>query len=135
MTITYRRHAYYHETDQMGVIHHANYVKWLEESRIHFLNEIGLSYKKMEDDGIISPITAINVEYKNPVHFDEDVDIEAGILEYTGVKLTIGYTLRVGDKVVCKAESKHCFIKDGSIISLKRDYKEFHEVLMKAKEE
>ena len=45
---TYRRRAYYHETDQMGLIHHSNYLKWMEEGRIAFLDEMGLSYKEME---------------------------------------------------------------------------------------
>ena len=73
--ITYERKAYYHETDQMGVIHHSNYFRWLEEARVYFLDELGLSYKHMEEIGIISPVVSIAAEYKKPVKFDEIVNI------------------------------------------------------------
>ena len=44
-TYTYYRKAQYHETDQMGIIHHSNYVKWMEEARIGYMNQMGFSYK------------------------------------------------------------------------------------------
>ena len=65
---TYTRTAQYHETDQMGVIHHANYLKWMEEARIAFLDSVGLSYRGVEQGGIVSPVTAVTVEYKRPVY-------------------------------------------------------------------
>ena len=49
---TYSRKAHYHETDQMGVVHHANYPKWMEEARVAFLDEMGLSYRAMEEAGV-----------------------------------------------------------------------------------
>ena len=45
-TYTYCRKAQYHETDQMGIIHHSNYVKWMEEARIGYMNQMGFSYTK-----------------------------------------------------------------------------------------
>ena len=50
----YQRRPQYHETDQMGIIHHANYIKWMEEARIAFLAEIGFPYEAMEADGLVS---------------------------------------------------------------------------------
>ena len=46
-TYTYYRKAQYHETDQMGIIHHSNYVKWMEEARIGYMSRMGFSYKKV----------------------------------------------------------------------------------------
>ena len=51
----YRRKAQYHETDQMGIIHHSNYVKWMEEARIDFMKEMGFGYGEVEKRGIVSP--------------------------------------------------------------------------------
>jgi YbgC/YbaW family acyl-CoA thioester hydrolase len=52
-TYTYYRKAQYHETDQMGIIHHSNYVKWMEEARIGYMSRMGFSYKKVEELGVI----------------------------------------------------------------------------------
>ena len=69
---TYIRRAQYHETDQMGIIHHSNYVKWMEEARIRFLEEMGIDYRRLEESGIISPIVGISVQYKKTVRFDDE---------------------------------------------------------------
>lgn len=125
--ITYKRKAYYHETDQMGVIHHSNYFRWLEEARIHFLDELGLSYKHMEEIGIISPVVSIGAEYKKPVKFDDNVIITIRITRYTGIKLELEYEIRDEEtnEIRIIANSKHCFIKGDSVISLKREYPDF----------
>ena len=48
----YKRRAQYHETDQMGIIHHSNYVKWMEEARVRFMDVLGLGYREMEEQGV-----------------------------------------------------------------------------------
>ena len=58
----YRRKAQYHKTDQMGIIHHSNYVKWMEEARMDLMDQMGLSYKQMEEMEIISPVLSIAVD-------------------------------------------------------------------------
>ncbi len=89
----YVRKARYHETDQMGFIHHSNYVKWMEEARVAFMDEIGFSYHKLEECGIVSPVTGISVEYKKPTGFDDVIEIGVTVKKYTGVKLEIAYTM------------------------------------------
>ena len=51
----YEHKVQYYETDKMGIVHHSNYIRWMEEARIDFLDQIGWNYKVMEDNGIISP--------------------------------------------------------------------------------
>ncbi len=128
--ITYERKAFYHETDQMGVIHHSNYFRWLEEARVYFLDKLGLSYKHMEEIGIISPVVSIAAEYKKPVKFDDVVIIYIRIAKYTGIKLELEYEIRdrSTNDLMVKAESKHCFIKNNSVISLKREYPSFDKI-------
>ena len=71
----YRRKAQYHETDQMGIIHHSNYVKWMEEARIDFMKEMGFGYGEVENRGIVSPVAGVSVSYKKRVLFDDMVEI------------------------------------------------------------
>lgn len=129
--MTYERKAFYHETDQMGVIHHSNYLRWLEEARIFFLDNLGLSYKKMEEIGIISPVVSIKLDYVKPVHFDDYVLIDMKVIKYTGVKMIFEYVIR--DKntndVMVRAESSHCFTDGKNVISFKREYPEYHKII------
>ena len=68
-TYTYYRKAQYHETDQMGIIHHSNYVKWMEEARIGYMSRMGFSYKKVEELGVISPVVEISVALSSIMEF------------------------------------------------------------------
>lgn len=120
---TYIRRAQYHETDQMGIIHHSNYVKWMEEARIRFLEEMGIDYRRLEESGIISPIVGISVQYKKTVRFDDEVHIGVYVKKYNGIRLELGYEMRdQADGVVCTtASSQSCFTKNGVIVSLKKE--------------
>ncbi len=129
----YERVAQYYETDQMKIIHHSNYVRWMEEARVFLMDQIGFGYEKMENMGIYSPVLAVTTEFKEMVHFQDRVRIECRIGEYTGLKLTIEYkmtNLNTGE-VCTLGESKHCFLTaDGSILSLKRSYPEIHQLIL-----
>ena len=129
--IIYERKAFYHETDQMGVIHHSNYLRWLEEARIYFLDSLGLSYKKLEEIGIISPVVSINIDYVKPVKFDDIVLIEMNVSKYTGVKMIFDYVIKdkLTGEVRVKATSSHCFTDGKSVISFKREKPELHKIL------
>ncbi|HIX72848.1 MAG TPA: acyl-CoA thioesterase [Candidatus Anaerobutyricum stercoripullorum] len=120
---TYIRRAQYHETDQMGIIHHSNYVKWMEEARIRFLEEMGIDYRRLEESGIISPIVGISVQYKKTVRFDDEVHIGVYVKKYNGIRLELGYEMRnQADGAVCTtASSQSCFTKNGVIVSLKKE--------------
>ena len=54
----------YYETDKMGVVHHSNYIRFLEEARCRLLDEIGYSYRQIEDDGLMIPVLEVNCKYK-----------------------------------------------------------------------
>lgn len=65
----YLHHVQYYETDRMGITHHSNYIRWMEEARVAFLEELGWGYEKLEDMGIVSPVTQAACEFKNRPHF------------------------------------------------------------------
>ena len=83
----------YYETDKMGVTHHSNYIRWMEEARIDFLDQVGLGYKKLEEDGIISPVIAVECSYKAPTTFDDEIEISVNVEEFKGVKLVVKYKM------------------------------------------
>lgn len=66
----------YAETDQMGVVHHANYALYLEIGRIEWLRKLGLSYKKMEEEGVALPVISLHVNYAKPIHYDELIKVK-----------------------------------------------------------
>lgn len=104
----------YYETDKMGVTHHSNYIRWMEEARIDFLDQIGFGYAKLEDDGIISPVIGVECDYKNSTTFDDTIEIKAEVEEFKGVKLIIKYTmfnLETGE-IILIGKTKHCFLNN-----------------------
>ncbi len=126
---TYERKAQYHETDQMGIIHHVNYIKWMEEARIGFLDELGIGYADIEKTGIVSPVVKLNVEYKRPVYFGDCIEVRVSVKNYTGIKLEMAYEFynKTRDELSAQASSLHCFTKDGRIVCIKKEMPELHE--------
>lgn len=126
----YQHKVQYYETDKMGIVHHSNYIRWMEEARIDFLSQIGWDYKKLEDMGIMSPVTTVECKYKVSTMFSDTVDIAVSIEEFKGVKLKLRYEMKKGETIVCEGYSEHCFLKeDGKLIHLKREYPEFYNTL------
>ena len=122
----------YYETDKMGVTHHSNYIRWMEDARVDFLNQIGFGYKKLEEEGIISPVIGVECDYKAPTYFDDEIEINVEVEEFKGVKLVIKYTMinTNNNEIVLTGKTKHCFIdKDNKPIILKKKYPKFDEKL------
>ena len=123
----YEHYVKYYETDQMWIVHHSNYIRWMEEARMDLMDQMGFSYKQMEDQEIISPVLSVQCEYKSMVRFGDTVVIETAIAGYNGIKLSVRY--RMTDKATGElrtiAASEHCFLdRNGKPISLKRSYPE-----------
>ena len=71
--------ARYYETDQMGIIHHANYIRWMEEARIDLMNQMGYPYRRFEEMGYLSPVLHAECEYKKSVKFNTRSSNPSGI--------------------------------------------------------
>lgn len=122
----------YYETDKMGVTHHSNYIRWMEEARVDFLSKIGFSYKKLEEMGAISPVIGVECEYKISTTFDDTVEIQVQVFEFKGVKLIFKYTMKdiITGKIVAEGKTKHCFVnKENKPIILKKEFPELAEKL------
>ena len=122
----YIRKVQYYETDMMGIVHHANYIHWMEEARIDFLNQLGFPYAEMEKRGVMSPVRAVSCSYKKPCSFDDEIAIAVSVAAFNGVVLTIGYAMRRGDELICSATSEHVFLnKSGGFVRLRREMSDF----------
>ena len=129
---SYRKKVQYYETDMMGMAHHANYIRWMEEARIEFLDQLGFPYARMEADGIISPVRAVSCQYKKPCTFGDTLSIAVTVDSVNGVVLTLGYDMtRESDgALICQARSEHVFMhREGGLLRMKRDMPEFSAVL------
>ncbi len=126
----YQRKINYYETDGMKVVHHSNYIRFLEEARIKLLDDIGIPYKKIEESGIMIPVLGINCTYKHPARFDDIIEVDVKIKDYTGVRLNVEYTItnKTTGLPVLVGETKHCFTDlDMKPISLKKVNPQIHE--------
>ncbi len=120
----------YYETDQMGVVHHSNYIRWFEEARIDYLEKTGMSYDAVEKKGIISPVVSLNCEYKSPARFGDTVFIVTCLKMVSGAKFCFGYEVYdlKSRKIRATGESRHCFLKDNKIISIKKENEKVFEL-------
>ena len=111
----YEHHAKYYETDQMG-----------------------LSYKQMEEMEIISPVLSVSCEYHSMVHFDDTVVIQTKLVKYNGIKMEVEYVMtdKETGELRTTARSSHCFLnRSGKPISLKRSYPELDTKFFEMKED
>ena len=127
----YRHIVQYYETDRMGIVHHSNYIRWMEEARVDFLDRIGFSYAAMESRGVVSPVRSLQCRYRRSCTFGDAVDIAVSIRDFNGVVLTIGYDMRsAAGETVCEATSEHVFLdREGRFIRMKRDMADFCQAI------
>lgn len=123
MEFMLERKINYYETDRMGVVHHSNYIRFLEEARCAWLEKLGMPFSVMEDNGVTIPVIGVNCKYKHHVTFGDVIVIKLFIKEYSGVRMTVGYEIieKETKKLVLEAETKHCFTnRDLKPINLKK---------------
>lgn len=130
----YEHKTQYYETDQMGIIHHSNYIRWFEEARTDVLEQLGMGYYEMERQGIIIPVLSVRCEYKSMTRYGDTVVIVPVMRFYNGVKMTLEYTVmdKATGEVRCVGETSHCFLnREGRPTSLKRSYTAIDEIFRK----
>ena len=105
----------YSDTDQMGYVHHNNYVKYYETARWELLDQIGIPYKEVEEKGYMLPVTRMNLKFVKPAFYDDELVIETQVKSLTGCKICFVYRLFNEDgQLVNKAEVTLTFIRKES---------------------
>ena len=128
----YTHKVNYYETDKMGITHHSNYIRFMEEARMNYLSEIGYPMTRLEEEGIASPVVSVTCEYRQPSTYSDEIEIEVVLEKYTGVKLFLSYTMRNSktNEIVATASSTHCFIdENGRPIAVRKRAPGFDAVL------
>ena len=87
----------YHHTDQMGIVHHSNYIKFFEVARTEWLRAIGLTYAEMERRGVMMPLVEVNVKYRQPAYYDELISVTAMVEELPMARMVFKYEIHGED--------------------------------------
>lgn len=93
MDIEVSLRAAYADTDQMGFVHHSNYLKYLENARWEAFRILGLTYKQIEDEGILMPVIDVNLRFIKPIYYDDEILIKMKINLMSPTKLNIEYEI------------------------------------------
>src|SRR5690625_1746875 len=86
--------VHYKATDQMGVVHHANYISWFEMGRTEMMRHLGIAYRDMEALGLLLPVLDVKVKYHKPAHYDDCVAVYTTLTEFSPIRLTFNYEIR-----------------------------------------
>lgn len=138
--------ARYAETDQMGVIHHSVYPIWFEVARGEFMRQFnGHSYQEVEDQGYMLPLSELSCRYLSPIHFDEEVLVEARLTKASAVKAVFSYKVFPLDKNGKKKHKKpsttgsttHGWVRTDTfeIVNMKKEMPALMEFMKKSIEE
>ena len=102
------------ETDAMGIVHHSRYAPYLEEARVEFLRAIGRPYTAWREAGLDAAVLELWVQYRQPLHFDDVVDVHVRLATATRATFEMAYLLTVGGRVHARAVTVHgCVTTDG----------------------
>ena len=101
----------YSETDQMGIVHHSNYIRWFEEARDEVVRACGIDYRQIEAQGVLMPVVNVACDYRSAAKYGDRVSILAYPRYFNGIRLRYEYEVRGEDgSLIVTGKSEHCFI-------------------------
>ncbi len=126
----------YAETDQMGIVHHSVYPIWFEAARTHFSREMGVSYKEMENMGLMLPVRELSVKYLEPAKYGDTVTIETRAVRLTPSRILFHYRVLCGVRTLAEGETLHAWVgQDLRPVNLRKGFPKVYEAAFKAIEE
>src|SRR5699024_11195933 len=123
----------YQETDQMGVVYHANYLVWFEIARTKYVESLGLSYVEMEKQNIVSPVIDAHVRFKKPIRFGENPTVETWVNSCDGLSTTFRYNVVTEEsEIAVTGTTEHVFVKKDTVrpLSLRKVCAKWHEAYL-----
>jgi acyl-CoA thioester hydrolase len=100
----------YKETDQMGIVHHANYFPWFEMARVEMLDAVGLPYRDLEALGLRLPVLQCAARFRASARFDDRLEVTAMIRQCPGVRFTVEYEVHRASELLATGQTEHAFI-------------------------
>ena len=127
----YSRRVRYYETDRMGVVHHSNYLRLLEDARMDWIGDHVMNYADMERLGLIIPAVSASGNFKAFLRYDDPFVVTVRLVKFTGVRLYFTYEIHHSDtgELCYDGESVHYFAmgEDYRPVSLKRKFPELYQ--------
>ncbi len=93
LTRSYEMRVWYVDTDQMGIVHHSNYIRYYEAARSDLMRDLGVSYAEMESRGVMMPILEVHSHYKASALYDELIRVEISVEELPMARITFTYKI------------------------------------------
>lgn len=123
--------ARYSETDQMGIIYHANYFIWFDVARTDYLKKQGVNYRQMEENGILLPVIEANCKYKVSVKYDDEIIVKTRISELSRTRIKFYYKIYREDIFIAEGFTEHVFLskEKNKVVNLKKERKDLFEKL------
>lgn len=84
----------YQESDQMGVVYHANYLNWFETGRTEMFRQLGFTYRELENQGVLLPVTSADLQYKSPARYDDLISVYARMTTFSALRVVYEYQVR-----------------------------------------
>lgn len=119
----------YAETDQMGVVYHANYLVWMEIGRTKLIEDLGYTYAGLEAEGFVSPVIDLSIQYKAAMTYGQKATVRIWVVTHDRLRTVYGYEIIHGDGIVAAtATSTHILVKKDTFrpVSLKKIHPEWH---------
>lgn len=138
MGFEYTRKINYYETDKMGIVHHSNYIRFMEEARCAWMESLGMPFWALEEQGITIPVLGVTCDYKTHVTFGDTIRIVPYVKEFNGVRLTVGYDVTEPEsgRTVVEVETRHCFTGHNlKPVNLKKKSPEYYGMFVSMMEE
>lgn len=129
----YERKINYYETDQMAIVHHSNYIRFFEEARVSFMDQVGYTYARLESEDILSPVINVSCRFLRPLRFGDAVRIEVRLRSISKLKCSFEYEVKnaLNGELCAKGSSEHGFVdKNGKPVILPKQKPEFYETFM-----
>ena len=100
----------YAETDMMGIVYHANYLPWFEVGRTTLLKEIGVPYRRLEEEGFRLPVLEVSAKYIRPAVYDDTLEIVTTLRERPLLRIFLEYEVRRDGELLATGSTMHAFV-------------------------
>jgi acyl-CoA thioester hydrolase len=100
----------YQETDQMGVVYHANYLNWFEIGRTEMIRELGMPYQTIEEKGLLLPVIEADLKFRTPARYDDQITIRTCMESYSNLRVTFVSEIRRGEELLVSGGTRHIWV-------------------------
>jgi acyl-CoA thioester hydrolase len=104
----------YSETDKMGYVYYGNYAAYFEVARVETLRKLGVSYRQLEEDGLLLPVLEYTIKYLKPAFYDDELRIETCITEWPQTRIFFSYKTYRGKELLNEAKTSLVFVNKES---------------------